>query len=458
MSVAAGLLLAAALAAPPATLRVDWFHTGDGTREFFALDAQVREPLPWPGNPARPLDETNLGGWKMEVRDAASGTLLYSRGFDTVFSEWRTTAEASAGLRTFHESARFPDPGRPYTLTLLHRSPFGAFEERWKQALDPAARSVRTAHPPAPGKVLALHRSGPPERKLDLLLLGDGYTDRDAARFEQDARRMLAALFSHSPFKERKADINAWGLRLRAPVSGISRPSTGVARHSPLGTTYDAFGSERYILSFDNRGLRDAAMYAPYDAVVVLAHSDTYGGGGIYNLYSTVAAGSAWAPYVFVHELGHALAGLADEYFAGDPLYVPDPDRPEPWERNVTTKPTEPKWKHLLTPGAPLPTPWDLDGFSARAKGYEERRKRLRAEQRPESEMDAHFRAQQALEEKAFASEPWSTAVGAFQGANYAQAGSFRPELDCVMFSRKSPFCRVCRATLDEVLDLHTRP
>lgn len=458
MSFAAGLLLAASLAAPPATLRLDWFHTGDATREFFALDAQVREPLPWPGNPARSLDDTNLGGWRMEVRDAASGALLYSRGFDTVFSEWRTTPEAAAGLRTFHESARFPDPGRPYTFTLLRRSASGMFEERWKQALDPSARSVRTAHPPPPGKVLKLHKSGPPERKLDLLLLGDGYPDKDAARFEQDARRMLAALFEHAPFKERKAELNAWGLRLRAAGPGISRPSTGIQRHSPLGTTYDAFGSERYILSFDNRGLRDAAMYAPYDLVVVLANSDTYGGGGIFNLYSTVAAGSAWAPYVFVHELGHSLAGLADEYFASDPLSVADPNRPEPWERNVTTRPTEPKWTQLLTPGAPLPTPWDLDGFAARAKGYEETRKRLRAEQRPESEMDAHFRHQQALEERALSTEPWATAVGAFQGANYSPAGYFRPELDCVMFSRRSPFCRVCRAALDEVLDLHTRP
>ena len=452
------LLLAAALAAPPQTLRVDWFHTGDHAREFFALDGQVLEPLPWPGNPARPLDDLDLGGWRVEVRDAASGTLLHSRGFDTVFSEWRSTSEATRGLRTFHESARFPDPGRPYTFTLLQRTAAGAFEERWKLELDPRSRSVRTAHPPAPGKVLPLHRGGPSERALDLLLLGDGYTDKEAATFEKDARRMLEALFSRSPFKERKADVNAWGLRLRAAAPGISRPSTGIARFSPLGTTYDAFGSERYVLAFDNRGLRDAAMYAPYDAVVILAHADTYGGGGIYNLYSTVAAGSAWAPYVFVHELGHHLAGLADEYFAADPLYVPDPNRPEPWERNVTTRPTEPKWKHLLTPGVPLPTPWGLEGFAARARTYEETRKRLRAEARPESEMDAHFRDQQGLEEKAFAAEPWSRAVGAFEGAHYSPAGYYRPELDCVMFSRSIPFCRVCHAALDEVLDFHTRP
>ena len=456
----AALLLSAACASSPATLRVDWFHAGDRAQELFTLDAQVREPLPWPGNPARPLDDTGLGGWLFEVRDAATGALLYSRGYATLFSEWVTTDEAKARARTFHESARFPDPGRPYRLLVRQRTASGELSTRWEVALDPASPQVRSALPPPPARPFPLQKSGPPPEKVDLLLLGDGYTAREAGRFERDARRLLEALFAHAPFSTRRADFNAWALLLPAPPpGGISRPSSGLQRHSPLGTTYDAFGAERYILSFDNRALRDAAAHVPYEFVVVVANAETYGGGGVFNLYSTVAARSAWSGYLFVHEFGHAFAGLADEYFTADPLYAVDPARPEPWERNVTTRPQAPKWRAVLDAKAPLPTPWDRAGHEARARGYQESRRKIRAEGRPEREMDALFLAQRAAEETALQGEPWAGRVGAFEGAHYNPAGYYRAEVDCVMFSRnRVPFCSACRAALDDVMDLYARP
>ena len=456
----AALLLSALCAAAPATLRVDWFHSGDAAQQLFTLDAQVREPLPWPGNPARAVDESGLGGWLVEIRDAADGTLLYSRGHATLFSEWVTTDEAKTRPRTFHESARFPDPGRRYRLLLRERSPRGGWETRWEVALDPSSQDVRTALPPPPARPIPLLRSGPPQEKVDLLLLGDGYTAKEAGRFEQDARRLLAALFTYSPFKERKGDFNAWALQLPAPPpGGISRPSTGRQRFSPLGTTYDAFGAERYVLAFDNRALRDAAAHVPYEFVVVVANADTYGGGGVFNLYSTVAARSEWSGYLFVHEFGHHFAGLADEYFTADPLYAVDPERPEPWERNVTTTPGSPKWRALLSAGVLLPTPWDRAAHEARARGYQETRRRLRTENRPEREMDALFRSQRIAEEAALGHEPHAHAVGAFEGAHYNPAGYYRAEVDCVMFSRnRVPFCSACRSALGEVMDLYSRP
>jgi hypothetical protein len=454
------LLLSGLCAAAPATLRVDWFHSGDRASELFTLDAQVREPLPWPGNPARPVDDTGLGGWLFEVRDAGSGALLYSRGYATLFSEWVTTEEAKGRPRTFHESARFPDPGRPYRLLVKQRTPQGELATRWEVTLDPASREVRSALPPPPSRPFPLLQGGPPSEKVDLLLLGDGYTAKEAGKFQQDARRLLAALFAHAPFASRRADFNAWGLQLPAPPpGGVSRPSSGRQRHSPLGTTYDAFGAERYLLAFDNRAMRDAAAHVPYEFVVVVANAETYGGGGVFNLYSTVAARSAWSEYLFVHEFGHHFAGLADEYFTADPLYAVDPERTEPWERNVTTRPEAPKWRALVDPKVPLPTPWDRAGHEARARGYQETRRRLRSEGRPEQEMDALFVSQRSAEEAALGSEPYAHAVGAFEGADYNPAGYYRPEVDCVMFGRnRVPFCSVCRAALEEVVDLYARP
>ena len=61
----------------------------------------VIEPLPWPGNPARPIDDTNRGVNLFEVVDPKSGEVLYSRGFSTVFGEWRSTEEARRLSRAF---------------------------------------------------------------------------------------------------------------------------------------------------------------------------------------------------------------------------------------------------------------------------------------------------------------------------------------------------------------------
>src|SRR2546430_15077189 len=175
---------------------------------------------------------------------------------------------------------------------------------------------------------------GDPAKKVDLLFPGAGYTARQIPKFIADARRLIGVLFSPSPFKEHRSDFNVWGLCPPASQSGISRPSTGIYRDSL--STYDAFGSERYILSFDNKRLRKVAQFAPYEFIEILANGRTYGGGGIFYLYSTVAVDNAFANYVFVHEFGHHFAGLADEDDTSSLAYAPATERNEPREPNAT--------------------------------------------------------------------------------------------------------------------------
>src|SRR5262249_54705402 len=222
---------------------------------------------------------------------------------------------------------------------------------------------------------------------------------------EKDARRLVSILFSKSPFKERKQDFNVWGLCPESREPGISRPSTGVHRRSRIGATYDAFGSERYVLTFDNRSFRDVASFAPYEFVEILTNTRTYGGGGIFNLYSTVAADSLWAPYVFVHEFGHHFAGLADEYYTSDVAYGSATARLEPWEPNVTAlaDPSSFKWKDLVSPGTALPTPWAKEAFETQSREIQKRRREIRAQNRPEDEMDALFKDQKEKETKLLA-------------------------------------------------------
>jgi hypothetical protein len=302
-------LASIASAAPPRTMRLDYYHTGDASRELFSVDRVVLEPLPWPGNPARAVDDTNLGKYLFEVRDQKTGRVLFSRGFSSIYGEWETTDEARAVNRTFQESLRFPSPAAPVRIVLRKRDRQNNFQEIWATTLDPKDIFIDRSRPAPPGRVIPVQRAGDPATKVDLLILGDGYTAREQAKFERDARRLTEVLFSTAPFKERRRDFNVWALAPPAFESGVSRPSSGVYRDSPVGASYDAFGSERYVLTFDNRAFRKAAQFAPYEFVEILTNSGTYGGGGIHNLYSTVAADSAWADYVFVHEFGHHFAG-----------------------------------------------------------------------------------------------------------------------------------------------------
>jgi hypothetical protein len=457
------LLATAAFGAAPAaaaqTMRVDYYHTGNNKEERFSLDRIVIEPLPWAGNPSRPIDDTNLGKYFFEVVDAQSGATLYSRGFSSIYGEWETTAEAGSMNRTFSESLRFPAVEKPARIVIKKRDAKNAFQTIWTLPVDPADKFiVRGASPVLAGALMRLHEAGDPARKLDLLILGDGYTASDRGKFERDARRLMRVLFATSPFKERERDINVWGLVPPAAQSGVSRPSQGIHRRTPVGATYDAFDSERYILTFDNRAFREIAANAPYDVVEILTNSATYGGGGIYGLYSTVAADSVWAPYIFIHEFGHHLAALADEYYTSDVAYLPAVDRVEPWEPNVTAllDPAALKWKDLVKPGTPVPTPWPKEKYEEDSRATQERRRRIRAENRPESEMDALFREQMAHDTAMLGGSPHAHEVGAFEGANYEARGFFRPQVDCIMFTRDEvPFCAVCRRAIEGVLDLY---
>jgi hypothetical protein len=463
MNLLLALLLATSPAAAPGprTFRVDYFHTGNATEERFSLDRLVEEPLPWPGSPTRAIDETNLGKYLFEVRDRETNRLLYSRGFASIYGEWELTPEAHEVNRTFHESLRFAAPDKPVQVVLKKRAKDNSFREVWSLTVDPEDPFVDPSTPAPPGALLKLVDGGAPADKVDLLILGDGYTEKERPKFEKDARRLVDILFTYSPFKERKRDFNVWGLMPAARQSGISRPSTGIHRDSPVGSTYDAFGSERYVLTFENRRLRDIAAFAPYEFVEILVNGNTYGGGGIFGLYSTVAADSLWSPYVFVHEFGHHFAGLADEYYTSDSAYAPSEERVEPWEKNVTAlkDPARLKWKAWVTPGTPLPTPWAKEEYEAHAREVLEQRRRIRAERRPESEMDALFTRQRDWEEAFFRAQPAAKQTGAFEGAMYEARGYYRPQLDCVMFTRdRVPFCSVCQHALSEVIDLYAGP
>ncbi len=414
---------------------------------------------PWPGRLDRAIDDTNLGKYFFEVRDRQSGRLLYSRGFASIFGEWRETDDAKSIRRQFHESLRFPAPTAPVKVIVKRRDRQNAFQEMWSISIDPNDPAIDRSGPPANIKLWAVMQNGAPRDKVDLLLMGDGYTVAEMEKWHKDARRLADTLFAASPFKERRNDFNVWAVDTPAEESGVARPSDSVYRRSPLRASYDAFGSERYVLTFDNKRMREAASAAPYEFIEIIVNDRKYGGGGIFNLYATVSADNAFTPYVFVHEFGHHFAGLADEYYTSDVAYGAAAERLEPWEPNVTADPHAEKWSALIAQGTPLPTPWPKEAFESLQKEIQARRREIRAAHRPEAEMEALFREEREKDSALLASGPYGRAVGAFEGAMYEGRGYYRPQADCIMFTRnESGFCAVCRRAIERIIDLYSRP
>ncbi len=443
------------------TMRVDYFHTGGpSTAETLSLDRVVNDG-PWPGSRTQLVDPTNLGKYLFEVHDPSGDRLLYSRGFASVYGEWETTPEVKTAHRTFHESLRFPWPAGPVRVTLKKRQADNSFARIWSTNVDPASRFVNAAAPKPPaGTLSTLFENGPAADKVDLLVIGEGYTDALLPKFRKDAERLLAALFAEEPFQSRKKDFNVRLLGLPAAEPGVNRPNAGVFRRTPISTEYNIFDSERYVLTLDNRALRDAASAAPYEFIEILVNEQTYGGGGIFNDQATASVDSAFSDYVFVHEFGHHFAALADEYYTSDVAYETGGVKPEPWEPNVTAlaDPSKVKWRDLLTPGTPVPTTWAKDEFEKHSRAIQERRRAIRKRNAPEAEMDALFREQRDWEEKFFASMKYGKAVGAFEGASYEPRGLYRPQADCIMFTRdRVGFCRVCQRAISRIIDLYAR-
>ncbi|MCL7958313.1 MAG: IgA Peptidase M64 [marine benthic group bacterium] len=439
------------------TMRVDYFHTGSAELEVISLDRVVSDG-PWAGPRDRLVDESNMGKFRFEVRDADSGALLYSRGFASIYGEWETTAEAAQLQRTFHESLRFPWPLRPIRVILHRRTGPRAFAQIWETVVDPGSRFINAADRGPGGPVHTLFQSGPPSEKVDLVLVGEGYTPEQESKFLADARRLSEALFETEPFRARKSDFNVLAVFVPAERPGVNRPHVGEFRRTPLSTEFNIFDSERYLLTLDNRALREALSGVPYEFVEILVNEKQYGGGGIFNFQSTVAVDSEFADYVFVHEFGHHFAGLADEYYTSDVSYETGGEtHPEPWEPNVTAlhDPEGLKWGDLVTPSTPIPTPW---GKAA----YEEHSNRIRAQRRalvertaPESEFDDLFARQREIERELLSAMQFANRVGAFEGAMYEARGLYRSEIDCIMFTRAEFFCHVCRRAIERIIDLY---
>lgn len=455
------------------TLRIDYNHTGNAAEEFVSLDQLWRQGA-WAGSRTQLIDELDLGRYYAKIYDAASGQMIWSRGFDSYFGEWQTTGPAGEGvMRTYHESVLAPLPKAPVEFTLESRDADGALQEFFRTPIDPDSWTVRLD--PAPAGVIIVEGfiGGDPHGCVDIAIVGEGYTAAEAAKFEADVNRFTEVMINHEPYKSHSDRINVRGVLLPSQESGCDEPSRGVHKRTALGCTFDFLGSERYMLTEDNRAMRDIAQAVPYDVLYIMVNHERYGGGGIYNLFCTFTSDNQWSEYVFLHEFGHSFAGLADEYYTSNVAYTDFyPRGVEPGERNITTlqEAAPLKWAELAT-GGELPTPWNKAEYDAMDIAYQEKRGTINnhiaelmrggapageiAEAKAEGEKLSWDHQHEV--DAWFAANPAAKVVGAFEGAGYSSQGMFRSQLDCIMFTKGvKPFCAACRRGIVEIIQRYS--
>jgi hypothetical protein len=454
------------------TMRIDYFHIGDAKSELVTVDQIYRYGI-WSGSRVNLIDKFNYGRYFVKIFNAASGELIYSKGFDSYFGEYKTSQPAIDGVKkTFHESALIPAPKNKIFFTLHLRDKKNQMSEIFRAEVDPDDVNIRNDDLVDPTiKIFESDNNGDPHSRIDVAIIAEGYTNLETQQFRKDIAYFTNVFFVPEPYKSRESSFNIYGVFKASAESGVDEPRANIFKNTVLNCTFNSMGSERYLLTEDNKTLRDIAANVPYDALFIMVNHNRYGGGGIYNFYCTFTSGNQWKDYVFLHEFGHSFAGLADEYYTSSTAYNEFyPKGIEPVEANITAllDPYNLKWDDMKSTGIEIPTPWEKTDYDSMDTKWQSERAelndkiaQLKRDKVPQQEI---IRAQQQydLKDKIHAEEVdaylgnsrFVGQVGAFEGAGYSSQGLYRPMLDCIMFSKgNKPYCKVCEKATEEIIE-----
>ena len=442
------------------TLRLDYVFAGNHDAQQIYLEQMYVTPQ-WAGRKSRLADVPLMGNGQIQVKDHATGQVLFVHTFSTLFQEWLATEEATKVSKAFATSYNVPMPKQPVDVTvsltdfhgkvvtslthtvdptdilIRHLGPNGIpFHYVWKgktvETQNPASQAPdqlgKRNYNPTEGPV-----GGEPDitECIDLAIVAEGYTREQMGKFYSDCQRVVDALFAHEPFTSLKNRFNVVAVAAESLTSGPSVPHLGRWSSTPAGTHYDTFYSDRYLMTQDIHRLYDVLSGVPFEHIIVLVNSDTYGGGGIYNQITVTTSDHPTFHQVLVHEFGHAYAGLGDEYFYDDAYESMYPADTEPWEPNLTTLVDfQSKWADMLPKGIAVPTPPDPKVPNYR-KITNDKEQRL---------LDAATQR-----------------VGVFEGGGYQSKGVYRPAQECRMkINEVAHFCPVCSRAIQRITDFYT--
>jgi len=394
------------------TLRLDYYHTGNSIEDSYSFDELIEEPF-WGGSKTNLLDKFDYGKYKFVVKELSSGKEIYSRTYSTLFSEWQTTDEAKETVKSFSETIVFPYPKDPVTVEFYSRDKKNIFYKKFEYLVNPGSYFIKTERT-LEYKNFEVLNNNTSDQAVDIVIIPDGYTKDEMDKFKQDCEKVTGFLFNASPFKESKNSFNIWGIEAPSKESGTDIPAENIWKNTIANSQFYTFDLDRYLMTSDNKTLRNIASNAPYDQIYILVNTKKYGGGAIYNHYSVCVSDNNYSEYIFTHEFGHGFAGLGDEYYTSDVAYNEFyPLDVEPLDPNLTTLVNfESKWKDMIDETTPIPTP---------------------------------------------TTKELKKTVGVYEGGGYVSKGVYRSMQDCSMKSISvDNFCPVCKSAIKQMIDFYS--
>lgn len=395
------------------TLRVDYIFNGNASGQAICLDGLSALPT-WAGRKHHLAELPLQGNGQIVMRNAASGKTIYTTSFSSLFQEWLETDEARNVTKGFENTFLLPYPLQPVEIEITLLDPRRNVRASMKHIVHPNDVLIEqkgNSHI-TPHKYL-LHNDSP-EKCIDVAILAEGYTLQEIQTFYEDADIACKSIFDHEPFKSMKKRFNVVAVASPSTDSGVSVPRLNEWQHTAFGSHFSTFYSDRYLTTSRVKAIHDALAGIPYEHIIILANTEEYGGGGIYNSYTLTTAHHPMFRPVVVHEFGHSFGGLADEYFYDNDVMTDTyPLDIEPWEQNISTQVDfAAKWKDMLSENTPVPTPAEV-------------------------------------------SENYPT--GVYEGGGYSAKGIFRPAENCRMRTNEYPaFCPVCQRALRRIIEFYT--
>lgn len=395
------------------TLRVDYIFNGNASGQAICLDGLSALPT-WAGRKHHLAELPLQGNGQIVMRNAASGKTIYTTSFSSLFQEWLETDEARNVTKGFENTFLLPYPLQPVEIEITLLDPRRNVRASMKHIVHPNDVLIEqkgNSHI-TPHKYL-LHNDSP-EKCIDVAILAEGYTLQEMQTFYEDADIACKSIFDHEPFKSMKKRFNVVAVASPSTDSGVSVPRLNEWKHTAFGSHFSTFYSDRYLTTSRVKAIHNALAGIPYEHIIILANTEEYGGGGIYNSYTLTTAHHPMFRPVVVHEFGHSFGGLADEYFYDNDVMTDTyPLDIEPWEQNISTQVDfAAKWKDMLSENTPVPTPAEV-------------------------------------------SENYPT--GVYEGGGYSAKGIFRPAENCRMRTNEYPaFCPVCQRALRRIIEFYT--
>lgn len=391
-----------------ASLRIDYYHSGRYQVDYFSLQSCQKLPF-YSGSHTYLIDQTNNGAYKVALFDRKSKQMIFSKGFSSLFNEWQSSQEAKNMCGNYEETVIVPYPKNDVDIVFFSRDTLNNWQEVFREQF---SEELLTDYYNPSYNIISLHKvNRKVEQRMDLVFLPVGYTKQEKDKMLKDLNNFALWMFDQEPYKSRAEVINIEAIEYYSETSGIPGLGDRKDEQGPLGVAYNMFSSSRYIMTTSLWELNDVLNGVPFDAVIIVANSEVYGGGGIYNYYATCYTG-AKAKEVLIHEFSHSFAGLADEYSDNDSDTGLQPVYAEPYEKNITTLiDFSSKWGSMIKKTTPIPTPATKEYFDE---------------------------------------------VGVFEGASYMSKGFYRPYQHCMMRDL-SPFCPVCSKVINDMLDIYSK-